>query len=151
MANETLALDLDLFDNTKNGYVPEQPEKKRIPQPKLLEEKPVSRQAAAIDSRVSRRLAVKACAVALVMLIAIGSLLLCKVVLTEKQLQLRAEQEELAAAQSEFTSLQMQYNSKLALDKVELYAKDKLGMVKRENYQIRYFDLSGSDGIRLTQ
>lgn len=151
MADFTTALDLDLFDTAKSGYAPEKINKKEIQRPRLLEEKQVSPKRAAIDAKTSRAAAAKACAFALAALIVIGSLICFRVILTNKQAELKSKQAELNLLQSEYTSLQMKYNTLLSPDKVEEYARDELGMVKKENYQIRYFDLSGNDGAQLTQ
>lgn len=147
MANETIALDLDLFDNTKNGYVPAETPKKSIPKPKLLK-KPVSSEETVADAKTSNRYAAKACAFALTAFIIIGSLLCFRVILSDARIKRDYAKKELEAAQSERVTLQMAYDEMLSIDKVEKYAVEKLGMVKRENYQVRYFDLSGSDGVQ---
>lgn len=152
MANETLALDLDLFDPAKSGYVPaEEPQKKIIKEPKIVRSGSISRKEAAQQEKQSRSAALKACSFALFALLIIGSLIYFRVILTNLNVELNAAKTEYAASQSEYTTLQMKFNSLLAPDKVEAYARDELDMVKLENYQIRYFDLSGSDGAQLTQ
>ena len=151
MADFTTALDLDLFDTAKSGYAPTEIKKNKTKELSLLKEEPISPKKAAIDAKTSRAAAAKACAFALAALIVIGSLICFRVILTNKQAELRQKQAELNLLQSEYTSLQMKYNTLLSPDKVEQYAKDELGMVKKENYQIRYFDLSGSDGAQLTK
>lgn len=152
MANNNIALDLDLFDTAKNGYIPaEQPQRRRVQRPELLKETPINRQNEKLNEKHSRSSATKACAFALFALLIIGSLIYSRVILTNLQVELNAVQKELSATQSEYTSLQMKYNSLLAPDKVEEYARNELGMVKLENYQIRYFDMSGGDGAGLAQ
>lgn len=151
MANQSLALDLDLFDVSKSGYAPALKPERKVQQPELLREKPISKKRAFAEAKVSRAAAAKACAFALMMLLVIGSLIYCRVILTDLQVNLNNAKSELSASESEYTSLQMKYNSILAPDKVEEYARNELGMVKRENYQIRYFDISGSDGAQLTR
>ena len=152
MANSNYALDLDLFDTAKNGYIPaEQPQRRRIQRPELLKETPISRKTEKLDEKHARIYAIKVCAFVLFTLLIIGSLIYSRVILTNLQVELNAAQKELSATQSEYTSLQMKYNSLLALDKVEEYARNELGMVKLENNQIRYFDMSGSDGTGLAQ
>lgn len=149
MANANIALDLDLFDTAKSSYVPaEKPQRKKVQEPELLKEKPVGRKAAQVEEKQTRSAAIKACAFALFALIVIGSLIYCRVILTDLQIKLNAVQSELAASQSEYTSLQMKYNSLLAPDKVEEYARNELGMVKLENYQVRYFDMSGENAAQ---
>ena len=152
MANETLALDLDLFDSAKSGYAPElETRKKNTKEPELVRTRPISRKEAVQQEKQSRSAALKACSFAMFALLIIGSLIYFRVILTNLNVELNAAKTELAASQSEYTTLQMKFNSLLAPDKVEAYARDELDMVKLENYQIRYFDLSGSDGAQLTR
>lgn len=151
MADFASALDLDLFDNAKNGYAPEPIKKNRKQNFELLKDQPVTRKKAEYDAKTSRAAAIRACAFVLASFIVIGSLIYFRVVLTELRADLKTAQSELTLSESEYTSLQMKYNKLLSPDKVEEYARDELGMVKKENYQIRYFDLSGSDGAQLTK
>ncbi len=152
MANENFALDLDLFDVQKNAYIPEQEQqKKRKIDLTLLEPKRASRTDVEKETRESRKMAIRACAFALVAFLMIGSLIMCRVEYTQRQLELNKMQNSLSVAQSENVALQMQYNSMMSVDKIEEYAQEKLGMVKRENYQISYFDISDEGGAQLTQ
>lgn len=149
--NEMLALDLDLFDVQKNAYVPQETPKKRIQRPKLLETKPVSRMQTAQEARESTKMAVRACAFALTMFLTIGAIIVCHVQLTNLQIDLTAKQNELSVVESENISLKMKYNSMMSMDKIEEYAQSELGMVKRESYQVEYFDISDESGAQLTQ
>lgn len=149
--NETLALDLDLFDVQKNAYVPQEMPKKRIQKPKLLETKPVSRVQTAQEARESTKMAIRACAFALTMFLTIGAIIVCHVQLTNLQIDLTAKQNELSVIESENISLKMKYNSMMSMDKIEEYAQSELGMVKRESYQVEYFDISDESGAQLTQ
>ncbi len=150
MANENFAVDLDLFDVEKSGYIPQETPKRKMQKPKLLS-KPENSAEIKIDAKESRKMAVRACAFALVALLFIGSLIFCRVELTGLQLQLNEAQNELKIAEAENVSLQMKYNSMMSVDKIEEYAQSKLGMVKRESYQISYFDISGNSGAQLTR
>lgn len=149
--NEMLALDLDLFDVQKNAYVPQETPKKRIQKPKLLEAKPVSRIQTAQEARESTKMAIRACAFALTMFLTIGAIIVCHVQLTNLQIDLTAKQNELSVVESENISLKMKYNSMMSMDKIEEYAQSELGMVKRESYQVEYFDISDESGAQLTQ
>lgn len=151
MTDETLALDLELFDTTKNRYVPEQPKKKKIQMPKLLEQKLPSPQQSAGEAKRSALAAVKASVFALVMLVVLGSLIYSSVVLTNLKADLAKANSQLKTSQSENIALQMKFNSMMSMDKIEEYAQSNLGMVKRENYQIRYFDISNDGGAELTK
>ena len=149
--NEMLALDLDLFDVQKNAYVPQETPKKRIQKPKLLETKPVSRMQTAQEARESTKMAIRACAFALTMFLTIGAIIVCHVQLTNLQIDLTKKQNELSVVESENISLKMKYNSMMSMDKIEEYAQSELGMVKRESYQVEYFDISAESGAQLTQ
>ena len=149
--NEMLALDLDLFDVQKNAYVPQETPKKRIQKPKLLETKPVSRMQTAQEARESTKMAIRACAFALTMFLTIGAIIVCHVQLTNLQIDLTKKQNELSVVESENISLKMKYNSMMSMDKIEEYAQSELGMVKRESYQVEYFDISEESGAQLTQ
>ena len=149
--NETVALDLDLFDVQKNAYVPQETPKKRIQKPKLLETKPVSRIQTAQEARESTKMAIRACAFALTMFLTIGAIIVCHVQLTNLQIDLTKKQNELSVVESENISLKMKYNSMMSMDKIEEYAQSELGMVKRESYQVEYFDISDESGAQLTQ
>ncbi len=150
MADNNFAVDLDLFDVQKSGYVPEEAPKRKIQKPKLVI-KPENIAEIKSDAKESRKMAARACAFALVALMFIGSLIFCRVELTGLQLRLNEAQSELKIAEAENVSLQMKYNSMMSVDKIEEYAQSKLGMVKRESYQISYFDISDSSGAQLTR
>lgn len=149
--NETVALDLDLFDVQKNAYVPKEVPKKRIQKPKLLEPKPVSRAQVAREAHESTKMAIRACAFALAMFLTIGAIIVCHVQLTNLQLDITAKKNELSVIESENISLSMKYNSMMSMDKIDEYAQSELGMVKRESYQVEYFDISDESGAQLTQ
>jgi len=144
--NENLALDLDLFDNTKNGYVPEAKKRKKLEVPELFAVKPATQSDIQAEIKSSRRAALKTSVVALAFLIILGSFIYGRVVLTEYQMQLNEQKQVLELAQSENVRLQMKFNSMMSMDKIEEYAQSELGMVKRENYQVSYFDISSEDG-----
>lgn len=147
MANldEGLALDLDLFDNTKNGYVPVERKKKKFEAPKLIQTKPISYEQAQSEIKASRIAALRAGVIAIAALLILGSLIYSRVMLTNYQSELADQRIALKTAQSENIRLQMQFNSLMSMDKIEEYAQTKLGMVKRESYQVRYFDMSEDD------
>jgi cell division protein FtsB len=71
--------------------------------------------------------------------------------LTNLQIDLTKKQNELSVIESENISLKMKYNSMMSMDKIEEYAQSELGMVKRESYQVEYFDISDESGAQLTQ
>lgn len=54
---------------------------------------------------------------------------------------------QIEVVESENTRLSMELDSIISLDKVDDYAQNVLGLVKVENYQVSYIDLSGEDAI----
>lgn len=151
MANENIALDLDLFDVQKNVYVPEDVPAKKIKKPTLLDVKPVSRKQEAREAHEARSLAVKACVFALTMFLTIGAIIFCHVELTNRQVELARLQSELNLLENEYITLNMKYDSIMSKDKIAEYAETHLGMVKRESYHISYFDISDESGAVLTK
>ena len=105
------SLDLDLFDNTKNGYVPVERKKKKIEAPKLIQSKPISFEQAQTEIKASRIAALRAGVIAIVALLILGSLIYSRVMLTNYQSELADQKAALKTEQSENVRLQMQFNS----------------------------------------
>ena len=61
--------------------------------------------------------------------------------------EIAATENQISIAKGENVRLNAELSSMVATDKIESYAEDVLGMVKAENYQISYIDLSGTDEI----
>lgn len=61
--------------------------------------------------------------------------------------EISATENQIAIAKGENVRLNAELSSIISTDKIENYAENVLGMVKAENYQISYIDLSGSDEI----
>lgn len=129
----------------KNGYVPVERKKKKFEAPKLIQTKPISFEQAQSEIKASRIAALRAGVIAIAALLILGSLIYSRVMLTNYQSELADQRTALKTAQSENIRLQMQFNSLMSMDKIEEYAQTKLGMVKRESYQVRYFDMSEDD------
>lgn len=151
MTKDNIALDLELFDNDLNGYVPEELPKKKAKPVKLLEKSYKSTWDILLSPEFRKKLAVRACAFAFATLLIAGTLIYFRVIVTEEQIKLENAQKELAAARSEYITLNLEMEEMLSPDKVIPYAQDKLNMSQYECHQIKYFDISGSDGILLTQ
>lgn len=94
--------------------------------------------------------AMKALSVAVVLLCFVGIIIFSRIQLDEVSRDISNKKAKLTALQSDNTDLEMKINSMVSLDKVEEYAKDKLGMVKQEGYQVEYVNLSGSDKVLLS-
>lgn len=79
-----------------------------------------------------------------------AALLYSKLRVDELDRQIAKTESNLTAAQAETVRLNMQLDSTISLEKVDDYAQNVLGMVKAENYQIEYIDLSGDDKVTVS-
>lgn len=146
------AYDLSLFE--------EQIVKQKIEPIGIKKEKPKDsapeanrRPAASSVSRayaLKMRAAVKAAAFAAVSLTCIAFMLLARAQSDELTREIAKMENDIKIAQSENVRLDTAMNSLISMDKVESYAEDVLGMVKAENYQITYIDMSKGDRIVLS-
>lgn len=102
------------------------------------------------EMRAAARRSFKMLAAALVLLTMFAALLYSKLRVDELDRQIQKTQLLLSAAQSESVKLNMRLDSMFSLERVEDYAKNTLGMVKIESYQIEYLDLSGQDRVNLS-
>lgn len=80
----------------------------------------------------------------------LAALLFSRIKVDELDRQISDAQTKITSAQSENVRLNMKLDSMISLEKVESYAQTNLGMVKMENHQIEYIDLSGSDKVVLS-
>ena len=85
--------------------------------------------------------------VSALLLTMIGFSIYSRVRLDELDRQLTQINSDTDIIVSENTRLKSEINSRISLDKVEEYAQNELGMVKVENYQIKYIDLDAKDQV----
>ncbi len=111
--------------------VPARPQKTpqrpvKVPEPR---KNPAQRKRESIDSL---RRTVKTILVSGLLLSLLGGMLYSEVRQDELTHAYRKLESQMAIAQSENTRLNMELSAKLSLDKVEAYAREKLGMVKND-------------------
>ena len=102
------------------------------------------------EMRATALRAAKVLAVAAVLLSLFAALLYSKLRVDELDRQIAKAESNLTAAQAETVRLNMQLDSTITLEKVDDYAQNVLGMVKAENHQIEYIDLSGQDKVTVS-
>lgn len=102
------------------------------------------------EMRATALRAAKVLTVAAVLLSLFAALLYSKLRVDELDRQIAKTESNLTAAQAETVRLNMQLDSTISLEKVDDYAQNVLGMVKAENYQIEYIDLSGDDKVTVS-
>lgn len=95
----------------------------------------------------SNKKAMKVLAVCSLLFFFIAMQLYSQVQVDELDRELDAVNSQIEVVESENTRLAMELDSIISLDKVDDYAQNVLGMVKVENYQISYIDLSGGDAV----
>lgn len=92
---------------------------------------------------------VKIVAVSVCMLIMLSLLIFERASLIKLNLQKAAAEEALHTAQSETVRLEAQFNGMVSVENVEQYAREKLGMVKRQGRQVQFFQNTNEDEILL--
>lgn len=114
------------------------------PKPYVVEK--TKRQLRIEEFRNSRK-AMKILAVCSVFFFFIALQIYSQVQVDELDRELDAVNAQIAVVDSENTRLSMELDSAISLEKVDDYAQNVLGMVKVENYQISYIDISGGDTV----
>lgn len=115
------------------------------PELKLVKKPKKTYRQAKSEMRAARLQAAKIITVSFMLLIMISALIYGRMKVDELDRQIQNTKTELSAAQSENVRLNMEIDSLITLKNVEEYAQTNLGMVKMENHQIEYIDLSGED------
>lgn len=115
------------------------------PDMKLIERPRKSLMQAKSEMKHGNARALTILGVAVVLLVMISALLYGRIKVDELDRQIQRKNNELKAAQSENVRLNTTLDSMISLKNVEEYAQNNLGMVKMDNHQIEYIDLSGED------
>ncbi len=139
----------------KNAVRKPQPSSRKIQQIKTPQLKVVEkiRKSASDERREMRMTALQAAkfiAIAVLLLGMLSALLYGRFKVDELDREIANINAEITAAQSENVRLNMKIDSVISLKNVEDYAQTTLGMVKMENHQIEYIDLSGEDKVVLS-
>lgn len=100
--------------------------------------------------RQKLRRAFKASVFAVLCLSSLAVILLSRAQSDEMTREIAKLENELKIAQAETVRLNTALNSLISMDRVETYAEDELGMVKAENHQITYINMSKGDMIVLS-
>ncbi len=121
------------------------PEKK--PQLKLVQQ--TKRTAAQIqqEANVASVKAVKIFAIAVAILLFMSMAIFSRVQLDEINREISSVENKMELAESDTIRLNNELNAMVSIDNVEDFAANKLGMVKVQDYQVVYVDLSTSDQV----
>ena len=142
--NSSVAYDLDLFAPAPKTK--QQPKPEQRPQPKLVKQRVKTQEELRAEAA-----AIKAKMLKFVEVLTLGAVLLgTNVVLHIQNNELNNAivklDKELGEKKSEYTRLTAVFNSKFSPDNAKAYAESN-GMVKRERYQIVYFDIDEGNQI----
>lgn len=147
---DTDAYDLSRFEIRGSAVPKEEPVPERQPRPqrenKILE---IPQEHYDVVQKIRRR-GKNRRAVRRVILMIIGAticlmMIFGQVRLAELTEQIESASKELEEAQSLYTQYQMKSDSQLSPAAIEKYATEKLGMIKAEQTQVEYVELSSND------
>lgn len=137
------AFDFDLFDTNKRTASAAAPEIKRPAKPKLVKAKPRTGRELKREERTARLRALKVMAVSFVILVLLGSILFGRVKIMEAADEAATIQTQLDEAQSENVRLNNEVKTMCSISNISAYAEEKLGMIKKDCYQVNYFSVEG--------
>ena len=146
-ANRTEAVDMrksNQYGSAAPKRAPQTAPKHAAPRPKVVKKTKAELRA---EERRSASKAIKALAICAIFFTFIAFQIFSQVKVDELDRQIDSVNSEIEVVESENTRLSMEIDSTISLDKVDSYAQNVLGMVKVENYQVSYIDLSGGDAV----
>ena len=122
-------------------------EPKKAPQLKLVQQPKPTRAQIQNEARQSAMQARKILAVACAVIILMAMVIYSRVQLDEINREIQQVESAMKIAQSDTVRLNNSLSSVISINKVEDYALNVLGMVKVQDYQVVYVDLSGEDSV----
>ena len=142
----TLAMefDFDLFDrslDTTGSAAPKIKTQQKV-EPYIVKSKPRSRSELRREEKHTRLRALKVLAISAILLVLAGSLIYSRVMLFEVEEQTKALTTECNELESENIRLKSQVESMYSIGNISSYAEDKLGMIKKDSYQVNYFSVA---------
>ncbi|MCR5484429.1 MAG: hypothetical protein K6F09_02430 [Clostridiales bacterium] len=144
--------------NTAYDYFGAEPARKRRPVdppesprsvPHVVRPKPKTDEQIKRELTLHAKQILKVIVVAVVLFTLFGSVLFEKAKLVDLTIKEAQYTEALQRAEAKKVSLDARFKSLISVDSVEEYARDKLGMTKRQRYQTKYFVLNGNDEVVL--
>ena len=122
-------------------------EPKKAPQLKLVQQPKPTRAQIQNEARQSAMQARKILTVACAVIIFMALVIYSRVQLDEINREIQQVESAMKIAQSDTVRLNNSLSSVISINKVEDYALNVLGMVKVQDYQVVYVDLSGEDSV----
>ncbi len=125
--------------------IQKQPQNK--PQLKLLEKPRKTAQQIKEETSASTRKLVKISIIAIVFLLFMSAMIYSRVQLDEVNREISSVENKIELAQSDQIRLNNELNAMVSINNVEDFAANQLGMIKIQDYQVVYVDLSTQDSI----
>lgn len=142
--NNSTAYDLDLFAPAPSVKAEPKPEQR--PRPKLVKPQLKTQDELRAEAAVNKAKLVKFIAVLSVGVVLLGTNIALHIRNNELNNAIVALDTELNEKKSEYTRLNSELNAKFSPANAKAYA-ESMGMVKRERYQIVYFDIDEGNQI----
>ena len=140
-SNISTAYRFDLFETGPKTEGTAAPKINRPAKPYVVPKKPRSKQAIKREEKAARIYTVKILFVSVITIILIGSLIFGRVKIAEISAETEAISAQYREAQSENVRLQSEVKAMYSGSNVAAYAEDKLGMIKKDCYQVNYFSI----------
>jgi cell division septal protein FtsQ len=134
-ARDNAAYDLSLFESKEDR------------EERKVAEEPAKRVKTATKSKIKTASAARWVAMGLFIVLSLVAIMLCNVQLTALNEEISTAQTKLGSAQSDEIRLNMQLESRMALDNIENYAVNQMGLQKASQYQITYVHMTDKDKV----
>ncbi|MBQ8228470.1 MAG: hypothetical protein IJZ88_05590 [Clostridia bacterium] len=141
MATNNLAYDFDLFDNTKNRKSSAAPKTDAPVKPQAVPKKSRTRSELKKEAGYTRKEAFKIVFVSLLLLAFLGSSVYCRAMVMDLDSQKQEIQVQIKEAESENVRLRSTVDSMYSIVNISAYAEKNLGMIKKDGYQINYYEV----------
>lgn len=149
--NKYNAYDFERFEPKTVSSSSAAPKIKQAPQPKpqirLVEKPRLSAAQLRAQSHAAGFKAAKIFIVAVIVLAFMAGVIYSRVQLDEINRDINRVEDSIKNAKSDSVRLNMALNSEISIDKVNDFAVNTLGMVKVQDYQVVYIDLSTEDKV----
>lgn len=141
--NISTAYRFDLFESTPKGQFDgtAAPKIKQPVKPHLVPQKPRSKSAVKREEKAARVYTVKILVVSVVMLFFVCMLIFGRVKIMEINAETEALRAQYKESQSENVRLESEVKAMYSINNISSYAEDKLGMIKKDSYQVNYFSV----------
>ncbi len=125
--------------------IKKQPQKR--PQLKLLEQPRKTAQQIKEETSASTKKTIKILVIAIAFLLFMSAMIYSRVQLDEINREISSVENKIELAQSDQIRLNNELNAMVSINNVEDFAANQLGMVKIQDYQVVYVDLSTQDSV----